>query len=134
MVGPCVVSEGEKVTGDCVVAAAKEALGAQEHCRCAQVDLHRGDGGPLGSVMRKASSLTVLTQAVARAWPVRRKWNQRDCTANSIARMTLCSYLSLTGRQTPPKRTALVEAPSACATDDSLQRLWKNWLALLTTR
>eukprot|EP00964_Phaeocystis_antarctica_P160551 scaffold132246_cov78-Phaeocystis_antarctica.AAC.1 len=47
--------EGEKVRGECVVAAANEALGAREHCRCAQVDLHRGDGGPLGSVMRKAS-------------------------------------------------------------------------------
>ena len=55
MVGPRVVGEGEKVRGECVVAAAKEALGAREHCRCAQVDLHRGDGGPLGSVMRKAS-------------------------------------------------------------------------------
>ena len=55
MVGPRVVGEGEKVRGECVVAAAKEALGAREHCRCAQVDLHRGDGGPLGSVMKKAS-------------------------------------------------------------------------------
>ena len=50
-----VVGESEKVRSECVVAAAKEALGAREHCRCAQVDLHRGDGGPLGSVMRKAS-------------------------------------------------------------------------------
>ena len=48
MVGPRVVGEGEKVRGECVVAAANEALGAREHCRCAQVDLHRGDGGLSG--------------------------------------------------------------------------------------
>eukprot|EP00964_Phaeocystis_antarctica_P003586 scaffold1940_cov78-Phaeocystis_antarctica.AAC.4 len=107
MVGPRVVGEGEKVSGECVVYAAKEALGAREHCRCAQVDLHRGDGGPLGS-------------AVARAWPVRRKWNQRlhsiaDDRADRPRGSTIClRYRRLVA--------AFVEEP-ACATDDSLADL-----------
>ena len=44
----------------CVAAAAEEALGARGHCRCAQVDLQRGDGGVIEqlweSVMTKVAS------------------------------------------------------------------------------
>ena len=34
-----------KVRGECVVAAADEALELEEHCRCSQVDLHWDEGG-----------------------------------------------------------------------------------------
>ena len=120
MVGPRLVGEGEKVRGECVVAAANEALRAREHCRCAQVDLHRGDGGPLGSVMRKASWLTVLAQAVVRAWPVRRKWNQ---ILHSIADdRTGCARGSTICLRYRRLVAAFVQEPT-CTTGDSLADL-----------
>eukprot|EP00964_Phaeocystis_antarctica_P076225 scaffold47117_cov65-Phaeocystis_antarctica.AAC.9 len=62
----------------------------------------------------------VLAQAVARAWPVRRKWNQRlhsiaDGRADRARGSTIClRYRRLVA--------AFVEEP-ACATDDSLADL-----------
>eukprot|EP00964_Phaeocystis_antarctica_P000211 scaffold128_cov60-Phaeocystis_antarctica.AAC.2 len=123
MVGPRVVGEGEKVRGECVLAAAKEALGAREHCRCAQVDLHRGDGGPLGSVCDEEGVVTHGARAgscpglacAAKVEPNRVLHSIADDRADRARGSTIClRYRRLIA--------AFVEE-LACATDDSLADL-----------
>ena len=63
---------GVRSRGEGVVAAAREALELEEHCRCSQVDLHRDEGGAIAGCTRSGKQ--------------QRSGSLREATRRSIGR------------------------------------------------